>query len=181
MHRSLLLPLVALALSACSGKIDMPRGTGEGYSSARLIQRSPNSTISDATERKVHGMIQNSLKKQFTANGKSWGSGSADLIVAYMVIYQEPAMTASYDDYFGYGRDGTQISERAHDVGVLESKRPDYFRSAAIVVDVIDARTNELIYRNYAQGDVVSGVSDGARAGRIDAAVAQALGEFFKG
>lgn len=181
MHRYLLLPLAALALAACSGKIDMPRGTGEGYSSARLIQRGPNATLSDATERKVHGMIQNSLKKQFVANGKSWGSGSADLIVAYMVIYQEPAMTASYDDYFGRGRDGMEISERAHDVGVLDSKRPDYFQSAAIIVDVIDAKTNELIYRNYAQGDVVRGVSDGARAGRIDAAVAQALGEFFQG
>lgn len=177
----LLLPLVALLAASCANKVDMPRGNSRGYDSARLIQANPNSSFSDATERKVHGMIQRSLKQQFTANGKSWGGGDADLIVAYMVIYQEPAMTASYDDFFGYGRDGTQIAERAHDVGVVESKRPDYFRSAAIVVDVIDAKTNELVYRNYAQGDVVKGVSDDRRSDRIEAAVGQALMDFFKG
>jgi hypothetical protein len=181
MHRFLLLPLLALIFASCANKVDMPRGTSKGYSSARLIERNPGATISDPTERKVHGMIQRSLAGSFKGKGMSWGGGSSDLIVAYMVIYQEPGMTASYDDYFGYGRDGNQIAERAHDVGVLESKRPDYFHSAAVIVDVIDAKTNELVYRNYAQGDVVSGVSDGQRQSRIDAAVAQALGEFFAG
>lgn len=180
MIRKIALLLFAVLITSCANKVDMPRGTSEGFDSARLIQRNRNSTISDATERKVHGMIQRSLASQFKANGMSWGRGDADLIVAYMVIYQEPAMTATYNDYFGYGRDGTQIAERAHDVGVLDSKRPDYFNSAAIVVDIIDARTNKLVYRNYAQGDVVSGVSDSQRSGRISGAVAQALGEFFR-
>ncbi len=181
MIRIVITSALAVLLVSCANKVDMPRGTSEGHRSARLIERNPHSTISDPTERKVHQMIQRSLERQFEAKGLGWGKGDADLVVAYMVIYQEPAMTASFDDYFGYGRDGMQISERAHDVGVLESKRPDYFNSAAIVVDVIDARTNELIYRNYAQGDVVRGVSDAQRSSRIDGAVAQALSEFFGG
>lgn len=180
MIKYLFLAFAAVLFSACGTHVDMPSGTSKGYSSARLVGANPNSTISDSTERQVHGMIQNSLKSQFQANGLQWGSGGADLVVGYMVIYQEPGMTATYDDYFGYGRDSMEISERAHEVGVTESKRPDYFRSAAVIVDVVDARTNKLIYRNYAKGDVVKGVSDSTRASKINAAVAQALQDFFK-
>ena len=62
----------------------------------------------------------------------------------------------------------------------MESSRPDYFQRAGIVVDVIDSGSNKLVFRNYSTGDVVRGVSDGTRAARIDAAVAQALAPFFK-
>ncbi len=51
--------------------------------------------------------------------------------------------------------------------------------SSRIVIDVIDARTNKLVYRNHATGDVVRGISESTRAARIDAAVAQAPGPFF--
>jgi len=40
------------------------------------------------------------------------------------------------------------------------------------VIDVIDSRTNKLVYRNFTAGDV-------ARAARINAAVGQALQPFF--
>ena len=125
-------------------------------------------------------MIQKSIARQFSAKGLAYGKGDADLTVAYLVIYQEPGMTARYDDYFGYGRDADEISDLAHTRGVLENKRPDYFQRAGIVIDVIDARTNKLVYRNFAAGDVVRGASDGTRAARIDAAVGQALSPFFQ-
>jgi hypothetical protein len=47
------------------------------------------------------------------------------------------------------------------------------------VIDVIDSRTNKLVYRNYAVGDVVRGATDSVRTSRIDAAVAEAIGPFF--
>jgi hypothetical protein len=96
------------------------------------------------------------------------------------VIYQEPGRTAQYDDYFGYGRPAGEITSLAHKRGTVESKRPDYFQRAAIIVDVLDARSYKLLYRNYSVGDVVRGGSAGTRAARIDAAVAQALGPFFR-
>ena len=157
----------------------MPKGTSKGYTSARLVQRNPNLTAITRHRTKVHRMIQKSIANQFTSHGLAYGKSDADLTVAYLVIYQEPGMTARYDDYFGYGRDADEIADLAHTRGVIDSKRPDYFKRAGIVIDVIDSRTNKLVYRNFAAGDVVTGASDGTRAARIDAAVGQALSPFF--
>lgn len=178
----ILTAIAALGLVSCSTSVDMPKGTRMGYTSARLIQRDPAGTpVTGTTEKQVHGMIQNSISKQFTAKGMAYGHSNADLVVAYMVIYQEPGMTSSYETYFGYGRDASEISELAHTRGALENKRPEYFRQAGVVIDVIDSRTNKLVYRNFAKGDVIKGASSGTRAARIDAAVAQALAPFFGG
>lgn len=177
----ILLAATALGLISCSTNVEMPKGSSKGYHSARLTTRGPNSAaIAEGTEKQVHGMIQKSIAKQFTSKGMAYGSGNADLVVAYMVIYQEPGMTARYDQFFGYGRDADAISDLAHTRGALENKRPDYFRQAGVVIDVIDSRTHKLVYRNFAKGDVIQGASAGTRAARIDAAVAQALAPFFR-
>lgn len=170
----------AVLFASCGGHVDMPKGTSKGFSSARLIQRSPNlPAITNPTEKQVHSLIQRSLAKQFTSRGMTYGKGDSDLIVAYMVIYQESGMTADFRDYFGYGRDADEIAKVAHYRGVVDSKRPDFFRQAGILIDVIDARTNKLVYRNFAKGDVVVNASPATRAARIDAAVADALADFF--
>jgi hypothetical protein len=179
--RILATAVTALAFVSCVPKVDMPKGTSKGYASARLIQRDAAASNSPtAVEQQVHGMIQKSLSKQFTSRGMAYGKGDADLVVAYMVIYQEPGMTADYRDYFGYGRNAGEIATIAHVRGVEKNKRPDDFKQAGILIDVVDARTNKLVYRNLAKGDVVKGASAGTRAARIDAAVDQALAPFFK-
>jgi len=171
---------IAIALNACAPSIDMPKGTSKGYSSARLVKRTPNSSIIlTSKEKKVHSMVQNSLKSQFTTHGKSYGQANADLIVGYLIITQNNAMTTSYPEYFGYGRDANQITDIAHTKGVVKGVRPDFFERAGLLVDVIDAKTNKLVYRNTYVGDIVKGGSDSARAQRVNAAVNQALAPFF--
>lgn len=176
----LLTAIATIGLFACSTGVEMPKGTRKGYTSARITVRDPAApAITDPTEKQVHGMIQKSIARQFTSKGMTYGTGGADLVVAYMVIYQEPGMTANYDQYFGYGRDSGAVADLAHTRGALKNKRPDYFRQAGIVVDVIDSRTNKLVYRNFAKGDVIKGASADTRAARIDAAVGEALQPFF--
>jgi hypothetical protein len=183
---TLRLPLLLVALTAslfvsCAPGVDQPKGTSKGYTSARLIQRDPASpAISNAEEKQVHAMIQKSIATQFSGHGLSYGSGGAGLVVAYMVIYQEPGMTATYPQYFGYGRSEEEIADIAHTRGALENKRPDFFRQAGIVIDVIDSQTNKLVYRGFSKGDVVKGASAGTRAARINAAVAESLAAFFR-
>lgn len=171
----------ALLQISCSTGIDMPKGKRGTYQSARLVQIKPNpqATVT-ATEKQVHGMIQNSLARQFSSKGLAYGKSDADLVIAYLVIYQEPGMTALYDDYFGYGRDARHIADVAHIRGSIESKRPDFFRQAGILVDIIDARTGKLVFRNHAKGDVVRNSSPSTRAARIDQAVSQAISPFFQ-
>lgn len=178
---SVLSAIACLGFISCSTGVDMPKGGSKGYTSARLVRRNPNlPAVTDATELKAHRMIQKSISNRFTANGLAYGKADADLTVAYLVIYQEPGMTARYEDYFGHGRDVDGIADLAHVRGSLENERPDFFRQAGVVIDVIDSRTSKLVYRGFAKGDVIKGVSESTRASRIDAAVAQALAEFFK-
>lgn len=187
MNQTLRISLRMIALAAtgilvsCSASVDMPQGKRGDYQSARLIQRNPNpAVVITPTESQIHGMIQKSIARQFTSRGMSYGKGDADLAVAYLVIYQEPGMTANYDDYFGYGRNAREIADVAHIRGSIESKRPDFFRQAGIVVDVVDSRTGKLVYRNFAKGDVVRGASASTRAARIDQGIASALAPFFQ-
>lgn len=181
MIKSLLTVLAIPMLFSCSGSKNRPQGTSKGYLSARLIQTNPSvPSTGDPTKRAIHRMIQNSIKREFTANGLRYGDGGADLIVAYLVIYQEPGMTASFPEYFGYGRDSEEISEYAHTRGVLKNQRPDYFRQAGIVIDVIDRRTNKLVFRGFAKGDVVKSSNDAGRRERINAAIDEALKPFFR-
>jgi hypothetical protein len=178
---TILLAIAGFAFVSCSPGIDMPKGTSKGFTSARMVKRDPNRPPStEAIEVQVHRMIQKSLANRFEANGIAFGKNDADLTVAYLVIYQEPGMTARYEDYFGYGRDADKISDVAHIRGALDNKRADYFQRAGILVDVIDSRTNKLVFRNLATGDVVRGTSDSNRAARIDAAIAEALASFFR-
>jgi hypothetical protein len=167
-------------LFSCAPSIDHPQGTSKGYTSARLIQRDPTATTTNPNERQIHSMIQSSLSKEFASNGLRYGSPGADLTVAYLVLYQEPGITASFPEYFGYGRNEADISDFAHIKGVLENQRPDHFRQAGIVVDVIDSRTNKLVFRGFAKGDVVRSPSATSRRARIDTAIAEALTPFFK-
>ncbi len=172
---------LALVLNACSSGIEQPKGSSKGYHGARFVRLDPNAPpITDAKEKKIHRMIQNSIASQFTSNGLQFNSAGADLVVAYLVIYQDNAMTTYFSDYFGSGRDAEGISDVAHQRGVIKGERPDYFERAGLVVDVINASTNKLVYRNVWVGDMVRGVSDANRAQRVNTAVHTALAPFFK-
>lgn len=180
-QRLFLIGIAALTFVSCSTGDDMPKGSSRNYASARLIQRHPAIPApSTAIENQVHGMIQKSLARQFTSRGMAYGKNNADLIVAYLVIYQEPGMTADYRDFFGYGRSADEIAELSHERGALNNKRPDYFRQAGIVIDIIDRNTNKLVYRGFTKGDVVKNASPATRASRIDAALSEALAQFFR-
>jgi len=172
---------LAIALSACTPSVKMPKGTSKGYTSARLVNRTPNSSIVlTSKEKQIHSEIQSSIKTQFASHGKSYGQANSDLIVGYLIIMQNNAMTTAYSEYFGYGRDANEIADIAHLKGVIKGVRPDFFERAALMVDVIDAKTNKLIYRNYALKDVSKGASPAVRRQNINTAVNTALAPFFK-
>ena len=176
---SLLAVLGLISFSSCSSGVDFPEGSSKGYDSARLIKVKPSANIT-ADEAVVHRMIQSSIRGQFVSRGLEYGKPDADLIVAYLVVYQDNAMTTYWDAYFGSGNDTEAISDAAHRKGVIEGSRPESFERAGLVVGVFDAKTNELIYRNYSAGDIIRGASQTQRASRINTAVNYALKPFFE-
>ena len=171
---------VLLSLSACTtGNLDFPKGTSKGYSSARLITIVPGRS----TEPEFafgQAMIRQSIARQFKANGLEFTDGPADLIVAHLVVIQDNDSTTYLDEYFGSTIEAEAISDLAHRRGVIEGKEREAFNRAGLVVDVLDARTNELVFRNYVKRDILPpGTSNTVRAQFIEEAVAETLQPFF--
>lgn len=181
-----ILPLLVIALFAsCSTGIDQPKGTSQGYQSARLIERNLDVEVTDdavavAKEKKIHGMLQKAIKSEFISHGMSYGKKDAQLEVAYLVMIQNNAITFHYNDYFGKGRDADAIAEYAHLKGATNTKRDEFFERVIILVDVIDTKTNKLIFRNHYLNDIVDVPTDAVRNQRIQAAIKDALTPFFK-
>lgn len=175
--------LSALTFAAIScSSVEMPKGTSKGYTSARLVTTDKKPTNDKEFPNLVsgHRMIQKSLASNFRANNFQVGSGSAELIVGYLVLVQNNYSTIAQDDYFGYGRDSEAIVDKAQTLGVVKNNRPDRFESGTIVVDVIDAKTSKLVYRGHATRDIYKNNSASARQALINQAVTEALQGFFR-
>jgi hypothetical protein len=186
MKSLLLLSLLALSsiICSCSTSINMPKGTSKGYQSARLIKHNPDADVSTdadavAREKKVHSMIHSAISKEFSTHGISYGKENSDLTVAYLVMIQNNAITFHYNDYFGRNRDADAIAEYAHLKGAVHTKRNEFFERAIILVDVIDTKTNMLVFRNHYAKDMVDSPTDAQRKQRVQAAVKDALEPFF--
>lgn len=176
---SLLVAPLIFALAACGPSVDMPTGKSKGYTSGRLVQGTKKPSFAEV-DTSTNRMIQKALANSFRSNGLEVGNSNADLIVGYLLIIQDNASTLLIDDYFGYGRDAEHIADVAHVRGVVENERPDRFERGAIVIDVMDAKTNKLVYRNFAKRDIHRGLSDSARQQRIQEAVNEAMQNFFR-
>ncbi|MFC7335719.1 DUF4136 domain-containing protein [Haloferula chungangensis] len=175
------LSALAFAVISCSS-VDMPKGSSKGYTSARLVrpEKPPTYDKDIPNQASANRMIQKSLAANFRANNFQVGEGSSDLIVGYLVLVQNNYSTLALDDYFGYGRDSDAIVDKAQSIGVVKSTRPDAFEAGTIVVDVIDAKTNELVYRGHATRDIFKNTSDASRQANINSAITEALQDFFR-
>lgn len=178
---SLGIAIVALLASSCSS-LRMPKGTShdasKGYSSARLVKTSGQLQNNGSDESPlVNNAIERSIRNQFKTRGLTFGSPGAELIVAYMMIGNDAGMPK---DYFGGGRDVNAIIEDAYKSGTIKNKRPDAFKSGSLVIDIIDAKTNKLVYRKYTRKDLLGGVKPMHRDARINETVVQMLSPFFK-
>lgn len=171
--------LAVACLCGCSS-IDMPSGTSKGYSSARFIQPKPQPFAAADPSAELNLRIQQSIAKEFEAHGLAVAAGDADLVIAYLVILQDNVMTTRLDDYYGYGQDAADIMDEAHKRGVVQNSRREAFARGAIVIDLVDAKSGRLVYRDYAVRDVWANVSEEDRQARIEEAVRQALAGFFR-
>ena len=171
----------ALACSCSSNSIETPKGKAEGYQSARLV-RATATTVPQGWEDspEFNQWVQQAIGAEFSKQGLAFGSPDADLIVAYMLLHQATSSTTMNTDYFGHGRDAGAILEKAHERGVIDNQSPDEFEQGAIVIDVLDARTNELVFRNFATRSAIEGVTDAQRQQRVNSAVAETLAPFFR-
>ena len=123
----------------------------------------------------VHAMIQAAIDAGLAAKGLAKVDENADVYVAYLLIVNNNTSTASVNDYFGHGRDSSGLVEKAHEKLTIESKDPNAFEEGTLVIDLIDGRTHELIWRNFVIRGLHRDATDEVRQQRINDAVAEAL------
>jgi hypothetical protein len=159
----------------------MPKGTSKGYSTVRFIK--PKTAIDvDETDRALSAnrMIHEAITAQMESHKlKVVEQGDSDLVVAYLIVIQDNFSTTSINQYFGYRDDASDIADKAHSKG-LSGKQLESFKRGALVIDLIDAKTLKLVYRDFAVSPISTRDSDEVRQKKINEAAAAALQKFFK-
>ncbi len=123
-------------------------------------------------------MIKESIAAQMEQHGLKVVEGNADLIVAHLIILQDNASTSYSNQYYGL-QDFSDLVTMAHKEGMKKSY-PEAVQKRALVIDIIDARTYKLVYRNYALSGMLSHLSEQERQEKINIATAETLHQFFR-
>jgi hypothetical protein len=123
----------------------------------------------------IHRLIQGAITANLTAKGLIRMPAGGDVFLAYLIILGDNVSTTDVNDYFGYGRDSDALLDKAHQKGAIDSKNPNYFLAGTLVIDVIDAKTYKLLYRNHVVRPVLRNVPEDVRAEHIQSAVNEAL------
>ena len=119
----------------------------------------------------AHQMIQEAITKNLAARGISRTTATqGDVIVGYMVILGNHVSTEAITTYFGYGQQADALHDKAQS-GYSGYKNPNDFEAGTLMIDVVDAKTYELIYRDYVVRPVLADATAAARAEYIQEAV----------
>jgi hypothetical protein len=171
----LILSSGVLLLSACSST---PAKVDAGAIHARtfsFVERGPKPYPAFVDKRQpVHDMIQEAISKNLAARGVTRVASEGDITVAYLVIIGNNASTTSVRDYFGYGRDTTELEEKAYSA-YNSTETPNYFEAGTLLIDLIDSKSYKLLKRGYATRPALRNVSEQARATTIQGAVDEIL------
>lgn len=161
----------------------MPQGSARGYKTVGFVgeRANPfNQNPSGMDSPEFNRAIRDAIAAEFTRHGISTTQDNPQLLYAFMVIRQNNVATTVNQQYFGFGRDASAIMDEAHRRGVIGGKTPTAFDMGAVVVDVLDTRTNKLIFRGFAKRPVTEGLDPSARRSKINSAVAEAMAPFFR-
>lgn len=125
-------------------------------------------------DKQVHQAIQKAIADNLTAKGLSRAQGQGDLTVAYLIITGDNWSTMSVNTYFGYGRNASALQDVATDA-YTSTKNPNHFTAGTLVIDLVDNRTHELLWRNYVTRPLLKDPSPAVRQAHIREAVDAAL------
>src|SRR5262249_44382875 len=123
----------------------------------------------------VHAMIQEAITSEMAAKGITRASGAGDITVAYMVVVGNNSTTVAINDYFGYGRDSSEIEDKIHKSQAVDSNNPNYFEAGTLVIDIVDSQTYKLLKRSYVVKQLLRGQPEDLRKANIQQAVNEAL------
>ena len=122
----------------------------------------------------THQQIQSAIIKDLAAKGLTRTNGTGDVIVAYLIIIGNNVSTEAVTTYFGSGRDAGALHDKAQ-AAYTSSPNPNHFAAGTLLIDVIDGKTYELLYRDFVVRPLMGQATTEERAVVIQEAVDEAL------
>jgi hypothetical protein len=182
--------LLGATLAVLAGCSSVPVQVNEGKVHARTFNfmASKKASVPAFADNRaeMHQSIQVAISRNLASKGLQKVDAGGDLIVGYLVIVASNVTTTSIGDYFGYGPDNAALIEKAHgSAQELRESGPGYrirdpklYQAGALVVDILDAKTLGLQYRNFTHRDLLpAGTPDEVRTKRLQEAVDEILAD----
>jgi hypothetical protein len=175
--------LCAAFLAGCTS---VPTRVDEGRIDAATFSWMPSresAAASSADAKAVDAAVLSAVEDALAQKGVRRVDGGGDITVGYLVVLHSAAATTTSAARFGYGPEAMQIQTHAHRRAEDLYSRIEKDRTqdaskvyvAALVIDVVDAKSLRLLYRNFAYRPVQKNPTEEQRQSRVREAVDEIL------
>ena len=166
--------LVIVAFTGCASiKVDSNYDSTASFAAYQTFawMEKPDQVKDNLTKLgQVTQRIENAVERELMADGYQKASGTPDFFVVYHTAVETQITGATIDSWgYGYRRPRWRTSTVYADVSV------DSYQEGTLIIDIVDAEKNELVWRGSAVG-AVSSPSQAAK--KVDEAVQKILAGF---
>jgi hypothetical protein len=169
--------LAALALTACGGGIDIKTDYDpaavqamNAYKTYSWAPSKRDQTVSNLNAQRIRDAIDAALaSKGFTKQ-----ASGGDFQVAFIATTSQQTDYTTTNDYYGYGWG------RWYGGGGMSTSRTTAYnwQQGTLVLDIVDGKSNEMVYRSTAQAEVDQDLSPTERQTRLNAGALRMLEKF---
>ena len=165
-----------LAFAGCSSTMKVDSGPIKASTFNFVQNKASESLTAESNRQAIHAMIQDSITSNLSSKGLNRVNSGGQVTVAYLVVVGNNVSTATIDDYFGYGRDSSDVGDKVHK-SQTGSSNPNYFEAGTLVIDIIDSKTFKLQKRASVSKSVLRTAPANVRKENIQQAVNEALND----
>jgi hypothetical protein len=127
--------------------------------------------------------IQAGIEKELLRKGLKRVDSGGDITVAYLIAIRSGASTSAVSEFFGHGEETEKLLAQAHKRATKLVKEMDEnrmvdsrkFKAAALVIDMVDAKSTDLLFRQSVVRPLLVKPSEAARGKALN----QALADIF--
>ncbi len=185
MKTAIITTLLILSLGLLSGCASKPRvvtdyDSGYDFSALKtftLVEAKQENRdellISPFTFQHVHRLVESELSKTYRAV-----EADPDFWVHYHIVIEEKLDPGTYDRFYGYGYYGRYYRYHPSPLFYGTTGGPRVYDQGNLIIDLVDARTQQPIWRGVSQKRLRSGLSPAQQRQLLSNAVNEVLSRF---
>jgi hypothetical protein len=115
--------------------------------------------------------VQAAITTNLAAKGVTKLESGGDVTVAFLVIVGNNVTTTALNDYFGYNEDAAKLMNKVHETDTDTGGNRAYFEAGTLVIDLINPKTQELMWRGSLQRQLLRQLPMDQRLARLQETV----------